>query len=305
LRRTLRSITALVIPSSIQWELIVVNNNGTDDTDAVVASFDRELPVKLVQQPTPGLSYARNRAIEAASGDIILWTDDDVVVSPRWIERIVAGFEESNADFVFGPSKPSWEEGRAPTWFSPVHYGKFALIDYGPQPFVVKDLSTPFFGLNFAVRRELLISMGGFREDLGVKEESGGGEDMDLFRRACTAGHRIAYIPEAVVEHVIPAVRMTREFHRKKIKAGLPMYYRMLQDQYSAQPWLLGVPRFLFPKALGDAAGYARSVVLRDRPAAFHYELQLLKFVGACRQAAAKGTTRAASTSAVVPGRRV
>jgi glycosyltransferase involved in cell wall biosynthesis len=244
--------------------------------------------VRLLHETIAGLSYARNTALAAATGDIVLWTDDDVIVEPRWIELIVGGFREHQADFVFGPSRPEWEQGTTPDWFSPVHYGKLALIDYGPASFVVKDLSTPFFGLNFAVTRDLLNAMGRFREDLGVKQDVGGGEDIDLFRRAVASGHRIVYVPEAVVHHVIPPVRMTREFHRRKQKAGIPMYYQMLCDQYVAQPWLLGVPRFLYGKLFTDALGYVRSWAARDRPAAFHYELQLLKFGGVYREASSR-----------------
>jgi len=304
LRRTLEVMTGLQVPAGVDWELLVVNNNSTDATDAVVRSFTARLPIRLLQEKIAGLSYARNRAIQAATGDILLWTDDDVLVEPRWLERIINGFRTFDADFVFGPSRPAWEVGSAPEWFSPLHYGKLALIDYGAQPFRVRDLSTPFFGLNFAVKRGVLIELGSFREDLGVKEDSGGGEDIDLFRRAQAAGRTVVYVPDAIVEHVIPPVRMTRTFHRDKLKAGLPMYYRMLQDQYIGQPWLLGVPRFLYAKMLQDALGYARSVVARDRPSQFHYELQLLKFRGICGQAATRRKARAGGPAPSVRGQQ-
>ena len=304
LDRTLDALRALRIPAGIAWEVIVVNNNGTDATDAVVTSYQDRLPVLLLQEPTPGLSYARNRALRAATGDIMVWTDDDVLVDAGWIERILNGFAQFDADFVFGPSTPVWAEGTAPVWFSDLHHGKLALIDYGREPFIVKDLSTPFFGLNFAVKRDLLVALGCFREDLGVKEESGGGEDIDLFRRAVNAGRRIVYVPDAVVQHVIPPIRTTRAFHRQKLKAGLPIYYQMLEDQYHAQPWLLGVPRFLYGKLLKDGVGYARSVLARDPASRFHYELQILKFTGVYRQAAARRRSRARHSASAAPGRQ-
>jgi glycosyltransferase involved in cell wall biosynthesis len=304
LRRTLQSFLRLRIPDDLKWELLVVNNNSTDATNDVVRAFEGSLPIRLLQQPRTGKCAAANLATAEANGDVLLWTDDDVVVDPSWIERIVSGFRAFEADFVFGPSRPLWHDGIAPDWFSPRHNGTFALIDYGAAPFIVQDLSTPFFGVNFAVRRELLISLGGFREDIGIKEASGGWEDMDLFRRAWAGGHRIVYVPNAIVEHVIAPARMTRAFHRNKMKAGLPMYYRSLQDQYTVQPWLFGVPRFLFRKLLADSAGYARSVLARDRASAFHYELQILKFVGVCRQGAARRALRAAGKPATAQGRQ-
>src|SRR5215218_6626003 len=104
-------MTKLAVPPDLSWELIVVNNNSTDETDAVVLSFEHRLPIKLVQERTPGLSYARNRALHAATGEIILWTDDDVIVARDWISRILDGFDAQAADVVFGPSTPIWQTG--------------------------------------------------------------------------------------------------------------------------------------------------------------------------------------------------
>jgi glycosyltransferase involved in cell wall biosynthesis len=83
--QTLDSLTALAVPDGVDWELLVVNNNCTDDTDRVVASFTDRLPLRLLHEPTPGLSCARNRAVQHAAGEYILWTDDDVVVDSAWL----------------------------------------------------------------------------------------------------------------------------------------------------------------------------------------------------------------------------
>src|SRR3954447_7341754 len=82
LRRTLEVMTGLKVPDGVDWELLVVNNNSTDATDTVVRSFTARLPVQLLHERIAGLSYARNRAIQAATGDVMLWTDDDVLVEP-------------------------------------------------------------------------------------------------------------------------------------------------------------------------------------------------------------------------------
>jgi glycosyltransferase involved in cell wall biosynthesis len=291
LGRTLESFLAMRVPAGLRWELIVVNNNGTDATDAVVASFSGRLPVRLLKEPRPGKCYAANLAVEAAIGDLILWTDDDVEVDAGWMESLLSGFVERDADFVFGVSTPLWP-APAPDWFSPLHNGLFAVLDYGPEPFRVTSPSTPFYGLNFAVRRQAVLDLGGFREDLGVVEDQGGMEDIELFRRAIAAGLTIVYVPGAVIHHVVPPARMFKAFHRTRMKAGLPMYYRTVLDQYGGAASFLGVPRFLYGKALSDALGYARSMIARDEPARFFYELQLIKFNGLRRQAAAERKAR-------------
>ena len=77
---TLASIQRLKVSPDTRWDVLVVNNNCTDDTDAVLARFADCLPLSVTVEPRQGLSHARNRAVEATGGDYILWTDDDTVV---------------------------------------------------------------------------------------------------------------------------------------------------------------------------------------------------------------------------------
>ena len=85
MRQTLESFTGLAVPAATDWEILVVNNNCTDQTDQVIQAYQDRLPVRRAFEPRPGLSHARNRAIAEATGDYILWTDDDVTVSPNWL----------------------------------------------------------------------------------------------------------------------------------------------------------------------------------------------------------------------------
>ena len=74
------------------WEVLVVNNNCRDDTDAVAMSFAGRLPLRLISQPVPGLSNARNAAVAAATGEYMVWTDDDVLVESNWLRAYEAAF---------------------------------------------------------------------------------------------------------------------------------------------------------------------------------------------------------------------
>src|SRR5438067_1333131 len=84
LEQTLASIASATVPTAA-WEVIVVNNNCTDETEAVLERFLSLLPLKRVFEGAPGLSNARNAAIKAASGDYLIWTDDDVLVGTDWL----------------------------------------------------------------------------------------------------------------------------------------------------------------------------------------------------------------------------
>ena len=108
LRRTLDSLTAQRNLQGVAWEFLVVNNNCTDDTDAVIAAFDSRLPIRRLHEPVPGLSNARNTAIAAAAGDYIVWTDDDVVVCPEWLSAYVQAFRTWHTMLSSGvPSDPN------------------------------------------------------------------------------------------------------------------------------------------------------------------------------------------------------
>src|SRR4051794_24769648 len=116
LDRTLKAFAGLRIPAGVTWELLVVNNNSTDDTDQVIAAHAAALPVRGLTEKRPGKSYAANAAIAAATGELILWTDDDVLVDPEFLAAYVtAANERPDAAFFGGTVEPLFE-GSTPPW---------------------------------------------------------------------------------------------------------------------------------------------------------------------------------------------
>jgi glycosyltransferase involved in cell wall biosynthesis len=106
----------LRIPANVDWELLVVNNNCTDDTDAVIARHQDALPLRRLFEPEQGLSNARNSAVAVAKGDYILWTDDDVLVSSNWLVEYANAFRSwPDAAFFGGPIEP-WFSTEPPAW---------------------------------------------------------------------------------------------------------------------------------------------------------------------------------------------
>ena len=102
LRQTLDGFTGIAAPAATKWELLVVNNNCTDGTDEVIRAFEDRLPVRRAFEPRPGLSHARNRAIAEATGDYILWTDDDVTVCRDWLVAYADAFRRWPDAALFG-----------------------------------------------------------------------------------------------------------------------------------------------------------------------------------------------------------
>ena len=92
LAQALESAAALRLPKPIEWEVLVVDNNSSDQTRHVVEDFRRRYPgrFRYLFEPQQGLSYARNAGVRQAKGDILAFTDDDVTVEPTWLQNLTA-----------------------------------------------------------------------------------------------------------------------------------------------------------------------------------------------------------------------
>jgi glycosyltransferase involved in cell wall biosynthesis len=289
LAETLRGFTRLRVPAGTNWELLIVNNCCTDDTDAVVRRFSESLPSRSLYEPTPGQAFARNTAIAEARGRLLFWTDDDVIVDGDWLTNLRQALERTSADFVFGPSQPHWP-GHVPRWYSDRFRGSFAVLDYGREAFIVTERRWPFFGLNFGGTLEAHRALGGFRNEFGLRGKGGGvGEDIEFFERALGAGMRVLYTPDALVSHVIPPTRTRKSYHRRRQWVSNGVVYRHLPELFPGVRWTFGLPRFLLGKGVRDALSYVRSVAAGDSSAAFFYELQLVRLVRLVMEAAGQG----------------
>ena len=110
LEKALHAFTQLVRPAGLHWEVVVVDNNSTDDTGDVLAAFQGRLPLRPVCEPTPGASHARNRAVSEARGEAMLWTDDDAVVDPGWMTSYAQALAANPGVALFGgPIEPLFE----------------------------------------------------------------------------------------------------------------------------------------------------------------------------------------------------
>src|SRR6266576_376499 len=110
LGRTLESLRQMSVPRDLEWELIVVDNNSTDNTRAVVQKFARTagLTISYFFEAKQGLCHARNAGVANANGEVIAFTDDDVRVAPQWIRELAATFRQFDCIGVAGKSVPAW-----------------------------------------------------------------------------------------------------------------------------------------------------------------------------------------------------
>lgn len=203
LRRCLESLAAIDDPS---YEVLVVDNTSGDPEAERLAS---EAGARYVREPRPGLSRARNAGARAAKGEQVAFLDDDAIPEPAWLERHSAALADPRLAATTGRILPISPHGTT----GPVS-ALAQLLDLGNDAFAV-DYTTPswfelanFGGLglggNMAFRRSLFEDGFRFRESLGAGAVLQGGEELYAFFTLIREGHRVAYVPDAVVRHGEP-----------------------------------------------------------------------------------------------------
>jgi glycosyltransferase involved in cell wall biosynthesis len=202
LRDTLSTLTRLAA-SGLTWEVIAVDNGSTDDTGAVLAEMSSRLPLVALHEPRPGKNTALNRALELARGELLVFTDDDVLADPDWLVEHTRAAQKWPAATIFAgaisPRFPADTPERV-RQHEPIRtlLCNFAL----PQEEGFTD--TLPLGPNFSVRAS---AMKGLRYEEGIGPRQGRdfamGSETELLKRLRDRGDRIVYVPSARVEHVV------------------------------------------------------------------------------------------------------
>jgi glycosyltransferase involved in cell wall biosynthesis len=296
LRDTLAALGAARPPADCRVEIVVVDNNSTDETPDVVrqAIVQDGWAVRYAVERRQGKGFALNTGLALATGDIIALTDDDVLPADDWLKRIVDDFRNSELTFVFGKVLPRWEVPPPPELLTPLAsavWGPLALVDYGDEPIEYDAESFAWkrfpIGANFAVRRRALDQIGGWRTDLGKVDNSLiAGEDHELCVRLYRCGLYLGlYDPQVTVRHFVPASRLTRKYFRRWFYWHGRTMARMMSDIYpdldlGSVPSIAGIPRFVYRQVLEQIVQWARRAGRSDALALLIEETKLLEYCG-------------------------
>ncbi|WP_448614643.1 glycosyltransferase [Modestobacter sp. URMC 112] len=214
------------------YELVVVDNAPSPAARSVLdrvlaAVSDPVGRVRRVAESRAGVSYARNRGLAEATGSLVAFADDDVLVDRGWLRALVAAFDAvPGVACVTGLVLP-WElETREQLWFE--QYGGFAKgfhrrafdLDHHRDPHVLYPYLPGRYGTgaNIAVRTEVLRRLGGFDPALGGRRPAVGGEDLDVLLRIVLAGAVLVYEPQALVW--VQPFRELRALRRQMVVYG-------------------------------------------------------------------------------------
>ena len=212
----LRQLRSLQEQTWSSVELLVVDNAADAELARQVAEFNQtaRLPVRYVPEPRLGVVHARHTGAQAAGGEILVFTDDDLTAAPAVLQAYAHAFAtHPEMAAAGGPMRLVWESP-PPPW----------LLEYMGQakmfpPLSLLDISEEFrldphgffFSGNMAIRREVLFQVGGFNPELVGELYFGDGE-VGLYQKLWQRQMLIGYVPEALMYHYIPPPRMTVEY---------------------------------------------------------------------------------------------
>lgn len=278
LAAVLESLAALQTADDLSHEILVVDNNSSDNTANVIDSVRAVYPtlIRYVFEAGQGLSRARNRGIEEARGRLIAFTDDDIRVDQNWLKELSRALIAYPHVGFGGRILPTWDF-TPPSWF--IGSGSFHMLkggvvvghDLGDEPREYRlDTRTPV-GANMAFRREVFERHGLFRTDLGkTGKRVFFGEDAEFCGRLLRAGEKLLYLPQAVIYHPVDSARMTKSnFTISYFNIGRSIGRRSNYPEDAVR--YFGVPRHLIRRFIGQIIrGIVRFGSGQHRKAFFH-----------------------------------
>ena len=242
LRSALEHLAAQNLDFEVAWEVLIVENNCSDETREVVSEFQLrgELPrLRLLSEPRQGVGYARRTGLRAARGRLIGLVDDDCLVEPNWIaEAIRFAREHSRAGAFGGRNELSWQA--EPPEFVVAYGESLARQNFGPSEIQLPDQGRHVpCGAGLIVRREALVQ-GGWLDHGCLRGRDprhlGAGEDSEIVLRIRNAGWQVWYSPRLKLKHVIPAHRTTLPYLRRLHRGFGRVEVFLRSMSYAEQP---------------------------------------------------------------------
>ncbi len=261
LAATLAALRRCRIPPGLRWEILVVDNNSTDDTRRTVQSIV-DLPVIYLFEPEQGLARARNRAIRECRAPFLVFTDDDVEPSAEWVATYWDAYRRFGDRYYYGGPIRSLFEGPPPGG---------GILEIAPVSVAGLDLGSTerelergeeFVAANWACAIDPLREVGGFDPELGLNADAQRvftGEETDLMRRLRMTGRSGYYLPDAVLGHHVPRSKCTLAHVGDRIEASA-YYFASNGRSAPSAPRLVGIPLPLSLRVWSRWYAYRRAV---------------------------------------------
>jgi len=186
------------------FEIVVIDNCSTDNTPAIIRRWcDKDRRFRTAREDRLGLSQAKNAGVQLAKGELLLFTDDDVIVDVNWIETYCDFFSRKSQDMVVagGPIIPIPRDlGNWPSWFAEPALADVGLLDYRAERVLTKW--EWIWGANMAIPAGLFDQMGLWDVTVGRRGDARGTfEDTEFQDRLRNGGGSVWFCPSAVIHH--------------------------------------------------------------------------------------------------------
>lgn len=221
LPKAIDSVIAQEFPKD-EYEILVIDNTPNAEQGEGKVFQEKYSNIKnltYVFEKTPGLSNARNVAMNMTTAKYVAYIDDDAITLEHWLTNVVSAFESfDNVGVVGGKISPMWEIER-PLWLSNQLTGHVSVVDWGGELRIASDEEW-FAGANITFRRDVLIESGGFSTSLG-RVGSGNSlmsnEEVEVLRYFKDSGCKAVYAPNAAVDHLVEHKRLRRDWFRRRV----------------------------------------------------------------------------------------
>jgi len=214
--------------AGLDWEVVLTDNAGNDETARVAESFADSLPLKFLVETAPGKNNALTTALKHTTGDLYIFTDDDIVPDPAWIKSLLeAAGRWPDADLFGGRILPKYPEGTsAPVIDDPV----FMRIAFVIADWDLEEGEFPagkIWGPNMMVRRRVFDQGMSFNTSIGPTGKSYVmGSETEFLLRASDAGYTAVYVPTALVYHQIRSEQLDHAWIRgRAFRVGRGLAY--------------------------------------------------------------------------------
>lgn len=269
---TLTSLQKQSFPSK-EYEIIVVENGSRANAKQIVENINEKYGnrVRYIYEPRAGLHHGRNTGAKVAKGDIVLYTDDDVIVGPHWVEEIYKCYDDPDVGVVGGEVIGRWEV-EPPEWArmfgTKENIWVLSTLDLGEDIFELQKGYV--FGANYSARKSIIFEVGGSNPDLfpaHLKYLNGDGE-CGFIDKVRAKGYKIVYNSNAVVEHCIPASRCTSEYFIVQFqKVAIESVYRIYRNSNGS---IIALVKALIRQTLSLIKYYGKTLLFQPNQLVIH-----------------------------------
>lgn len=217
--QVLEAMKSQVVHQDTSWEVVVVDNGSKDNTTDKAREFEGHLPIRVVYEGRQGLSFARERAVLEARGEILSFIDDDNIIDTGWVQACADFFRHHRrAGLVGGKVYPIFvEPASIPADFDSEFAVALACRDLGSVARVLSSADPVPCGAGMTARTDVLRKV--FQGGLVLTGRMGGrlmaGEDSEIALKIRASGWEIWYDPNLRMGHLLPPHRLTKSYLRR------------------------------------------------------------------------------------------